>query len=369
MSNACKNSTPPSSSGHTALLLPFTPLHPTSLNSSPSEPRKLTIEEAAQYRFYERVSKGIMTLMQHGYSRRRAKDIVCGELAQAGLLRRRSDQDRGGTGVSDDEVFQAMKTHGLGLEETTTALVISNTFERIKSQKRISTDQAMDYLSSKITTMKLLAHIEGRDQKQFGILSDDHPDCTALLNGKPYVMKKQCDRPDTSVVVPAVVPGGSVEAESTFTTATSIESNLNQPSTPQSTEANATVFRSTSTTTNSVSEVSPPTIPCSPKITKTDAKPIQPSPSQQSSNDSMNLPTATTSTNAKEDKNNSAQTNNNTSATKQCSMKSTTTKLKRSNSIRGKRTRLASTALDEHAQELLSSSQSAGNKRPRLDSV
>jgi hypothetical protein len=71
---------------------------PSHKTSTSQEPRKLTIEEASQYRFYERVSKGSATLLQHGYSVRRATHIVRLEIAKVGkgaaaAGRKRADLD------------------------------------------------------------------------------------------------------------------------------------------------------------------------------------------------------------------------------------------------------------------------------------
>lgn len=345
MSSPQKNSTS-LSSGH----LPWLDRNSRTAPSTPtSEPRKLTIVEAAHYRFYERVSNGITTLMQHGYSRKRAKDILCRELAQAG------------NGVCDNEVFDAMKIHGLGIEETKTALMISKAFERVMAQKQLSTDGAMDYLSSRITTMKLLAHMEGRNEQPGGrgIGSEEEPLSCLENEGKACSKEEtQADGSDDTTTRAESPIQNDAETENT---------NLDPSMTPQTSEASTN-------SNNHVSERSQSTLPCPPNATSIGTKPIPSSPPQQpsssSNNNNNNIKSSTTTnpTNTKEDKSNSTPTNNR-STTKQCPIKNPTTKAKRTNSIRGKRTRLASSALEEHAQDRLSSSQPTCTKRPRLDSV
>lgn len=322
--------------------------------SQPSEPRKLTIEEASQYRFQERVSKGIATLIQHGYSVQGATRIVLMEISSA---RAGGETDNETQEIGEDEVFRWMKSLGHGVDETMTALIISNAYERIKSQKQVSADRAMDYLSSRISTMKLLAHVETQkngttrtDRKKIGgggLLAKahiQHPSEEGNGHGHGYGSGIRVKT--NPVQQHEVLENGS------STDPVPINVSHRTPSTTCSTTATTTTAATKSKITTPSSELSKP----NPSESKT-RKQIQSSSSSKSQ--PKNKPnTLKPNTNTK----NSNNTNTKQSTTTACGKN-----LKSScNSIRGKRTLLAAT-LEEHTQELLS--QSSCTKRPRLDSV
>merc|ERR1719276_9665 len=256
------------------------------------------------------------------------------------------------------QVFRWMKSLGHGVDETMTALIISNAYERIKSQKQVSADRAMDYLSSRISTMKLLAHVE--TQKNGTTCTD-----RKKIGGGGLLAKAHIQHPSEEGnghdghgygsgirVKTNPVQQHEVLENGSSTDPVPINVSHRTPSTTCSTTATTSTAATKSKITTPSSELSKP----NPSESKT-RKQIQSSSSSKSQPKNKSN-TLKPNTNTK----NSNNTNTKQSTTTACGKN-----LKSScNSIRGKRTLLAAT-LEEHTQELLS--QSSCTKRPRLDSV
>jgi hypothetical protein len=105
--------------------------------------------KTATDKFLQRVSDGITYLIErHGYSRERASNLILGEIRKNQRL------------PSDDEIFTVMEKLNLGVDEATEAIVISNALRTLQSEQKLSTPKAIDYLTSCLTTIKLLSKVE-----------------------------------------------------------------------------------------------------------------------------------------------------------------------------------------------------------------
>lgn len=110
----------------------------------------------AKRRFFENISKGISVLVRrHGYSSDRAANLILDQIRQ-------SDSQ-----PSEDEVFRVMRAHGLGLDEASKTIIVANSLKRVQRQRGLSTVEAVDFLSSCLTTMKLLGTVEKQHVSDF----------------------------------------------------------------------------------------------------------------------------------------------------------------------------------------------------------
>mmetsp|Transcript_32224 Transcript_32224/g.58277 ORF Transcript_32224/g.58277 Transcript_32224/m.58277 type:complete len:255 (+) Transcript_32224:152-916(+) len=104
---------------------------------------------AAQARFMQAVSQAITKLINEcGYSRERAIAALLRELGRGdgGLL----EQD-------EEHVFDTMTTFSLGVEDASHALVVSRALQRLMKERSLSAVEAIDDLSSKLNTTKLIS--------------------------------------------------------------------------------------------------------------------------------------------------------------------------------------------------------------------
>jgi len=114
----------------------------------------------AKTNFATKVSDGIASLMQCGYSRERATNALIREL------------NRGETCIrpADEEIFDTMRRYGLGIEEATKTIVISTAVRRALL-KCESPTQAIDVLASKISLTNLLYDSSDEEMSSDGDLS------------------------------------------------------------------------------------------------------------------------------------------------------------------------------------------------------
>lgn len=89
-----------------------------------------------------------MLVRRHGYSPERAATLILDQIRQCDSQPCR------------DEVFRLMEVHGLGLDEAAKAIVVSDALKRVQSNRGLSAVDAVDFLSSCLTTMKLLGIVE-----------------------------------------------------------------------------------------------------------------------------------------------------------------------------------------------------------------
>lgn len=97
--------------------------------------------------FVSKVSEGISTLMECGYSRERATNALMREL-------NRGESASSGR-PNDEEIFEAMKRYNLGIEEATKAIVISRAMRRAMVSSETPA-QAIELLATKISLSNLL---------------------------------------------------------------------------------------------------------------------------------------------------------------------------------------------------------------------
>jgi len=124
------------------------PLH-TMNESSSSSIHQIDELVTAKNRFYDNISKGISVLVgKHGYSRERAASLILDQI-------RLTDE-----APIDDEVFRVMHHLGLGFEGARQSIVVASALKRVQKEQGIRKASAIDYLSSCLTTMKLLGSVE-----------------------------------------------------------------------------------------------------------------------------------------------------------------------------------------------------------------
>jgi len=115
-----------------------------------SKPSVMT-PNRAKARFSERVSNGISVLIErHGYSRERASDLILKEIS------------RGGEPPSEDEIFAVMKDVCVGMYDALKALTVAKALRRVEKERGLSSSDAIEYLSSCLTVMKLLGKVESQ---------------------------------------------------------------------------------------------------------------------------------------------------------------------------------------------------------------
>ncbi|CAB9500855.1 expressed unknown protein [Seminavis robusta] len=102
----------------------------------------------AKAKFVASVSRGVALLMEErGYSRGRA---------QTALLRQISRYDKkSNSPPSDDEVFDVMSSHGLGMDDAAMALTVSKAVQREIEGREVSMIAAIDDLTSKLSVADL----------------------------------------------------------------------------------------------------------------------------------------------------------------------------------------------------------------------
>lgn len=103
----------------------------------------------AKKRFSDNISNGISVLVRrHGYSRVRAAELILDQIRQSDAL------------PTDDEVFRVMNHLGLGLEAGKQTVIVAKALKRVQRQGGHTESSAIDFLSSCLTTMKLLGSVE-----------------------------------------------------------------------------------------------------------------------------------------------------------------------------------------------------------------
>jgi hypothetical protein len=103
----------------------------------------------AKNRFQANISNGIAVLvLKHGYSRARAVALILDQIRQTDAP------------PSDDEVFRVMHNLGLGFEAATQSMTVANALKRLQNENGYTRAKAINYLSSCLTTMKLLGSVE-----------------------------------------------------------------------------------------------------------------------------------------------------------------------------------------------------------------
>lgn len=103
----------------------------------------------AMNRFRESISNGISVLvLKHGYSRARATDLILEQIRQSDGL------------PCEDEVFRVMHHLGLGIEAATQSIIVAKALKRVQEEQSCTKAKAINYLSSCLTTMKLLGSAE-----------------------------------------------------------------------------------------------------------------------------------------------------------------------------------------------------------------
>lgn len=113
---------------------------------------------ASKLRFKAAVSNKLSELMtEGGFSRERAISVMLEEI-----------QIEGGH-PSDDEVFKLMNNHGLGLEDATRALVISQAVYRSCKNRNIPPSQAIDELTNKLS----MSRVTPKNQKNISLAEHD----------------------------------------------------------------------------------------------------------------------------------------------------------------------------------------------------
>jgi len=99
--------------------------------------------------FHANISNGIQALVfKQGYSRARAAHLILEQIRQFDAP------------PQEDQVFRVMHHLGLGIEAATQAIIVANALKRVQEKRGCSRSHAIDYLSSCLTTMKLLGSVE-----------------------------------------------------------------------------------------------------------------------------------------------------------------------------------------------------------------
>jgi hypothetical protein len=102
----------------------------------------------AKKRFHANISNGIQAIVKQGYSRARAAHLILEQIRQ-------SDAQ-----PQEDQVFRVMHHLGLGIEAATQTIIVANALKRVQEKRGFTSSHAIDYLSSCLTTMKLLGSVE-----------------------------------------------------------------------------------------------------------------------------------------------------------------------------------------------------------------
>lgn len=103
----------------------------------------------AKGRFAVAVASGVEELMKRkGYSRDRASSLILREIQQ------------GVAPPTDEEVFRVMKMHGIGMEDASKTLLVARAVQRSRSEKGVSSAEAIDDLTLKLSTSRLLGQVD-----------------------------------------------------------------------------------------------------------------------------------------------------------------------------------------------------------------
>jgi len=125
------------------------PLHMHSSSESLNTINKSDELTTAKKRFQANISNGIDALvLKQGYSRNRAAHLILEQIRQSDTM------------PEEDEIFQVMHHLGLGIEGATKIIVVANALKRVQEERGFTRTSAIDYLSSCLTTMKLLGSVE-----------------------------------------------------------------------------------------------------------------------------------------------------------------------------------------------------------------
>ena len=174
------------------------PLH-TINGSQPSIAYSNNDVESAARRFHDNISNGISVLVRrHGYSRERAASLILDQIRQSDdppneeeVSRRINEStplfSQHVVALLEDQkwalcwwyiffsitlnwhfsiwtfqtqVFRVMHHLGLGLDEARQCIIVASALKRIQDQRGVQKVGAIDYLSSCLTTMKLLGTVE-----------------------------------------------------------------------------------------------------------------------------------------------------------------------------------------------------------------
>lgn len=102
----------------------------------------------AKGRFAAAVANGVDELMKwKGYSRDRASSLILQEIQQ------------GVAYPTDEEVFRVMKMHGIGMEDASKTLLVARAVQRSRSEKGVSSVEAIDDLTLKLSTSRLFGQV------------------------------------------------------------------------------------------------------------------------------------------------------------------------------------------------------------------
>jgi hypothetical protein len=122
----------------------------------------------ARSTFLKRVSDGISHLVnRHGYSRSRASSLILGEIRNNEPL------------PDEDEIFDVMTKMGLGMNEASEVIVVSKALTKIRKERNLPPAQAIESLTSCLTTMKLLGKVETQFKCQLSPSSDSSASLTS----------------------------------------------------------------------------------------------------------------------------------------------------------------------------------------------
>ena len=69
-----------------------------------------------------------------------------------------------------EQIFDVMDRQKLGVDEASEAIIISKACRKIQREHKLSPAQAIDYLTSSLTTMKLLGKVESQSEQQFAAM-------------------------------------------------------------------------------------------------------------------------------------------------------------------------------------------------------
>ena len=105
--------------------------------------------------FASKVSNGIATLMDCGYSRERATNTLLRELNRGESSSSSASSNTTSSRPTDEEIFDAMKNYNLGIEEATKAIIVSRAMRRAMVTAS-SPAQAIEILSAKLSVANLL---------------------------------------------------------------------------------------------------------------------------------------------------------------------------------------------------------------------
>lgn len=170
----------------------------------------------AKTKFVASVSRGISVLMEvRGFSRERATAALLREIGRGDSTTSSSNPP------NDQEMFDFMSHHGLGLDGASKALAVSKAVQRVMHEQKLSMVEAIDSLTSKLSVTNL---IESRSALSVDDSTDASPNTADMRIQLPILAQQPRSKAITTTTTTqpssVVVAAASASVSTSSTTST-----------------------------------------------------------------------------------------------------------------------------------------------------